>query len=148
MTVIEKSQFKGLGEHWLLECYGPLSKYGEDQLDALMHKAARAGGATALMCHTHKFTAQEKPNNCSGQLRQPQSGVTGVLMLAESHISVHTWPEHNYAAFDIFMCHGSDPKAACEAIRTENPETKIHATCVARGDLVPFETLQSVKGES
>ena len=50
----------------------------------------RAAGATLLHIHLHHFT----PNN----------GVSGVAVLAESHISVHTWPESGFAAFDVFMC--------------------------------------------
>ena len=46
-------------------------------------------GATLLHIHTHKFSPQ---------------GVSGVAILAESHISVHTWPEIGYGAFDVFMC--------------------------------------------
>ena len=45
-----------------------------------------------------------------------KSGLTGVLLLAESHISVHTWPEREYAAFDVFMCGNCDPDAAAEVI--------------------------------
>jgi S-adenosylmethionine decarboxylase len=148
MTSTDKSKKRGLGEHWLLECYGPLSKYNEDQLGALMRKAASAGGATVLMCHTHKFSTQDHSSDSPEHSSQPQGGVTGVLMLAESHISVHTWPEHSYAAFDIFMCHGSDPMAACEAIRQESPDTDIHTSHVTRGDQVPFDTLQNDKRES
>jgi len=40
------------------------------------------------------------------------SGVTGVVLLAESHISIHTWPELKYAAVDIFMCGACDPQRA------------------------------------
>jgi len=54
-----------------------------------MERAAAAANATVLNGYFHKFT----PN-----------GVSGVLCLAESHISVHTWPEAGYAAVDIFTC--------------------------------------------
>ncbi len=43
---------------------------------------------------------------------QPNGGISGVAVLAESHISVHTWPERNYAAFDLFMCGDSEPHKA------------------------------------
>jgi S-adenosylmethionine decarboxylase len=46
-------------------------------------------------------------------------GVTGVALLAESHISIHTWPERRYAALDIFMCgRHSDPQKALDSLRT------------------------------
>ena len=40
----------------------------------------------------------------------PNQGVSGVVILAESHISIHTWPERNFAAVDVFMCGACDPK--------------------------------------
>ena len=43
-------------------------------------------------------------------------GVTGVIILAESHISIHTWPEEKYAAIDIFMCGDTKPKLSVEYI--------------------------------
>lgn len=46
-------------------------------------------------------------------------GVTGVALLAESHISIHTWPEDGLAAVDLFVCgHHADPEAALEVIRS------------------------------
>jgi S-adenosylmethionine decarboxylase len=57
---------------------------------AALAGAAAAAGAHLLDVHLHSFG--------------PGQGVTGVALLAESHISIHTWPEHGYAAIDIFMC--------------------------------------------
>ncbi len=45
------------------------------------------------------------------------SGITGIACLAESHISVHTWPEHNYAAFDVFMCGQAQPELAIAILK-------------------------------
>lgn len=64
--------------------------------------AAEAGGASVLQAHFHPFG--------SGK------GVTGVVLLAESHITVHTWPEHDYAAFDVFMCGACRPMQAAKII--------------------------------
>lgn len=67
-----------------------------------MRRAAAAGRAHVLASHMHAFG--------SG------GGVTGVVLLAESHITVHTWPERDYAAFDVFMCGGCDAAAAAAVI--------------------------------
>ncbi len=59
--------------------------------------------ATLLHIHLHHFT--------------PNGGISGIAVLAESHISVHTWPEKDYAAFDVFMCGDSNPHRAVEILR-------------------------------
>lgn len=66
------------------------------RIEAALRRAVGASGATLLDIHLHRFAPQ---------------GVTGVALLAESHITVHTWPEHGYAALDVFMCGASDPWA-------------------------------------
>ncbi len=64
-------------------------------IDRSLREAAEAAGATILHSHFHHFA--------------PNGGVSGVVVLAESHISIHTWPERNFAAVDIFMCGECDP---------------------------------------
>jgi S-adenosylmethionine decarboxylase len=67
-------------------------------IDAALREGAIVAGATILHSHFHHFT--------------PNGGVSGVVVLAESHISIHTWPERNFAAIDIFMCGACDPHKA------------------------------------
>lgn len=74
-----------------------------DELEALLRSAAAAAGARVLHSHFHGF----------GQ----GLGVTGVVLLAESHISIHTWPEDGFAAVDIFMCGASRPQTALDVIQ-------------------------------
>lgn len=69
---------------------------------ALRDAAARAG-ATLLNIDLHHFS--------------PNGGISGVAVLAESHISIHTWPEVSYAAVDIFMCGAAQPHKAIEALK-------------------------------
>lgn len=75
--------------------------WGAERLDDLEHirrtliEAVEAAGATLLHIHLHHFT--------------PNGGVSGVAVLAESHISIHTWPERRYAALDVFMCGDAEP---------------------------------------
>ena len=63
---------------------------------------AKKSGATVLSDHFHHFGEGY--------------GLTGVIVLAESHISIHTWPEKNYAAIDVFMCGTCDPEVAVDHI--------------------------------
>lgn len=66
---------------------------------------AKKSGATVLSDHFHHFGEGY--------------GITGVLVLAESHISIHTWPEKNYAAIDVFMCGTCDPEVAVDHITSK-----------------------------
>ena len=70
--------------------------------DAL-RRAADAAGATVLHAHVHEFDGG--------------GGLSGVVVLAESHISVHSWPECGFAAFDIFICGECDPYPAVDELR-------------------------------
>jgi len=81
-------------------------------IEKTLRDAIKSAGATLLHIHLHHFT--------------PNGGVSGVAVLAESHISIHTWPERGYAALDIFMCGETHPekavdvlKAAFQPIRTD-----------------------------
>ena len=80
-----------VGKHCILELYGCDGTKLDDELflRATITAAAKRAGATLLNLITHRF--------------EPQ-GVTGLALLAESHISIHTWPESGYAAVDVFTC--------------------------------------------
>lgn len=71
-------------------------------IDALLRAGAEAAGARILHSHFHSFG--------------DALGVTGVVLLAESHISIHTWPEYGFAAADIFMCGDAQPQLALQVI--------------------------------
>ena len=83
-----------------------------------MREAASLAGATILGAFLHPF----------GQ----SFGVTGFLVLAESHISVHTWPEHDYAAFDVFMCGDTEPQAAVDHIASFDPHSLLTQKTIIR----------------
>ncbi|QMT33496.1 adenosylmethionine decarboxylase [Conchiformibius steedae DSM 2580] len=78
--------------HGLLDLYGCPPDLLRDAaaLEQILRRSAEAAGATVLWHKLHTFGGG--------------GGVTGVLLLAESHISIHTWPEHSFAAADIFLC--------------------------------------------
>lgn len=87
------------GSHVLADFWGPNGLTDPDMMDSALREAAEAAGATVLHVHVHSFG---------------NGGVSGVAVLAESHISVHTWPELDYAAFDVFMCGDCRPERAIE----------------------------------
>ena len=87
---VEKDGVKFAGTHLLVDLWGASNLCDPEQIDRALREAALAAGATILHSHFHHFS--------------PNGGVSGVVVLAESHISIHTWPERDFAAVDIFMC--------------------------------------------
>lgn len=97
-------QYQPQGTHLLADLSGVAGDRLNDPaaIDQLLRRAALAAGATVLSGSFHHFG-----NN---------HGVTGVVLLAESHISIHTWPESGFAALDIFMCGQARPALALNVI--------------------------------
>lgn len=91
------------GVHLLIDFWDATKLDDPEYMERAMKKAVDAAGATLLHIHLHHFT--------------PNGGVSGVAVLAESHISVHTWPERGFAAFDVFMCGACDPHKALPALK-------------------------------
>ena len=84
-----------LGEHFIIELYQCEKDILDSQtkIESALLKAAELGQTTVLGSHFHKFSPQ---------------GVSGVVVIAESHLSIHTWPELHYAALDFFTCGSTD----------------------------------------
>jgi S-adenosylmethionine decarboxylase len=100
---IERDGVRFAGMHLLVDLWEAEGLDDPARIDAALRAGAEAAGATILHGHFHHFS--------------PNGGVSGVLVLAESHISIHTWPERGYAAIDIFMCGACDPHAALPQLR-------------------------------
>lgn len=105
----------------LIECFGGQALLDAPAMESLLRRAAASGGAQVLSCHMHPFGHG--------------SGVTGVALLAQSHITVHTWPERDYAAFDVFMCGDCDADRAAEVIGQASPGAQVSARAVDRPTL-------------
>ncbi len=123
---------KVLGRHIIAELHGCDSGLLTDVDRALLilRRAVQAAGATYLGEFHRIF--------------EPWGGITAIIALAESHISIHTWPEYRYAALDIFTCgERTDPWKAYEYIVDAYKPEKVNVTEVKRG-LVKLEKLQEV----
>ena len=109
------------GHHLLVDFWvddaGPLRRAAT--WEALLPDACRAAGATVLGARFHQFAP---------------AGVTGVVLLAESHASVHTWPEAGLVTLDVFTCGALDAAAIVDAVRRWLGPTRERVTAVARGD--------------
>ena len=87
----DRLHYSPLGIHYLVECKGGKEikmETPQELLDELI-RCALAAGATVVDSLIHQFSPH---------------GLSGVVVIAESHITIHTWPEHQYSAIDIFTC--------------------------------------------
>ena len=91
------------GTHLIIDLWGARRLDDIAFIEATLRHAVQTCGATLLHIHLHHFT--------------PNGGVSGVAVLAESHISIHTWPERDYAALDVFMCGDAEPHRAIAVLR-------------------------------
>lgn len=107
------------GTHLILDLFGAENLSDIDAIKQTLIKASEAIGATVLDVQLHYF--------------EPQGGVSGVALLAESHMSIHTWPENKYAAVDVFVCGNLDPEKAIDILRATFTPTNIQTTILKRG---------------
>jgi len=100
---IERDGARYAGTHLIIDLWGAARLDDLEHIEETLRECVRAAGATLLHIHLHHFT--------------PNCGVSGVAVLAESHISVHTWPEKGFAAFDVFMCGEAQPHKAVDVLK-------------------------------
>jgi S-adenosylmethionine decarboxylase len=110
------------GKHLLVEYAGCNSETlnSVEEIQALMERAAKAARTTVVTSAFQPF--------------EPQ-GVSGVVVISESHLSIHTWPENGYAAVDFYTCGQGDPYAAHEVLKQGLRALTFEVVEVARGGL-------------
>ena len=99
----ERDGVRYAGTHLIIDLLRAERLDDLDHIEQTLRRCVDAAGATLLHIHLHHFT--------------PNGGVSGVAVLAESHISIHSWPELEYAALDVFMCGDTDPNATIEVMK-------------------------------
>jgi S-adenosylmethionine decarboxylase len=117
-----------VGTHCVLELYGCPGELLNDPVTIreALRNAAETARSTLLAEVLHPF--------------EPQ-GVTALALLAESHISIHTWPEHGYAAIDVFTCgEHTRPEQACEHLARALHARKFNLRKLPRGQQAPAGT--------
>ena len=112
------------GTHLIIEVVNGHGLDDEDRIQQAFRDCVDNCGATLLHIQTHKFSPQ---------------GVSGVAVLAESHISVHTWPEIGYGAFDVFMCGDAQPWKAVDVLKRAFGTADVRCKELLRGDGVVTE---------
>jgi S-adenosylmethionine decarboxylase len=122
---------KSLGYHLILELEGCPSAVLDDEetVSRLMTEAVTVSGATMIQPFFHRFSPH---------------GVSGVVIISESHFSIHTWPEYGYAAIDIFTCGDQiDMDIAAETLRIGFRADRLQKMLLSRGMLdLPDELIR------
>lgn len=124
---MSRTVFEPSGQHVLADLYGisPGHLNHPETIEQLLRSSAQAAGATVLSSHFHAFGSN--------------GGVTGIVILAESHISIHTWPEFGFAAVDIFMCGDSQPHCALDVMQRAFAASSSTVKTIARGAVHSIE---------
>lgn len=107
------------GTHLIIDLWGAQHLDDLALMESTMRRAVEQANATLLHIHLHHFT--------------PNGGISGVAVLAESHISVHTWPERDFAAFDVFMCGIAKPELCIPVLQDAFSPTSINVNEHLRG---------------
>ena len=109
------------GRHLLIDIWGGKNLSNAGAIDTVLRRGAEEAGATLLHIHLHEFSKN--------------GGISGVAVLAESHISIHTWPEWDYAAVDVFMCGETDPMRVADLLRREFSPSRLEISDNLRGHI-------------
>ncbi len=110
-----------MGRHILADFYGCPAELLNDieQVEKNMVSAAKAAGADVREVVFHGFAPQ---------------GLSGVVVISESHLTIHTWPELGYAAVDVFTCGETvDPWISCNYLKAKFSAEKMTAREIKRG---------------
>lgn len=107
------------GSHLIIDLYNADRLDDLDFIEQTLRDCVDAAGATLLHIHVHRF--------------EPNGGVSGVAVLAESHISIHSWPEIGYAALDVFMCGDARPEETVPVLRDAFKPERIAVSEILRG---------------
>lgn len=112
-------KYQNVGIHLIAEFWGSKIIESKKEIKKILIKAAKKAKNTPLEIAIHKFSPQ---------------GITGIILLAESHIALHGWPEKNYLAVDIFTCGDKAmPKAALEYLKKKFKPKKVKVLEIKRG---------------
>ena len=107
----------------IIDLYGARRLEDMKHIERTLRRCVEVAGATLLQVHLHPTSAK--------------GGSSGVAVLAESHISVHTWPEADYAAFDVFMSGDADPEAIVPVLKAAFSARTVGLTTHLRGKEMP-----------
>lgn len=114
-----KDNIKFAGTHLIVELWNGRNFSSLRKIRMILKDSVKACGATLLKINLHKFSST--------------GGISGVAIIKESHLSIHTWPEYKYAAVDIFVCGDVDPYKAIPTLKKGFRPDKIQIAELKRG---------------
>ncbi|MEH7238298.1 adenosylmethionine decarboxylase [Bacillus sp. JJ1562] len=123
------------GKHIIIDAFECDSSYLNDiiKIEKMCIKAAKDADMEVLSSHFHQF--------------EPQ-GLTGILVLSTSHLSIHTWPEERYASLDFYTCGDQDLNGQVEYLLKELSSKKAMVSSISRGvfnpQLIKFDEISAV----
>ena len=119
-NVVQNRSCAYAGIHLIADFWYGKSIENEKEIRKILSQAAKVSNSLPLSISVHKFLPQ---------------GITGVVLLAESHISIHTWPEMDYVAVDVFTCGiHTDPLKAIDFLKQAFQPKKVEIHKIKRGN--------------
>ncbi|PHQ70175.1 MAG: adenosylmethionine decarboxylase [Sneathiella sp.] len=115
---VQKDGLTFAGTHLIIDLWGGLGLNDPELIETTLRECAKVSGATVLHFHIHAF--------------EPD-GLSGVLVLAESHISFHSWPERRFMALDVFMCGKTDPYKSIPVLKNAFKPESLQLNEIKRG---------------
>jgi S-adenosylmethionine decarboxylase len=112
------------GTHLIVDFLQAANLDDSERIEGALLEAVRATDATLLHIHLHTFE---------------MGGLSGVAVLAESHITIHTWPQYGYAALDFFMCGKCNPYLAIPVLRCALVPREVRVQEFLRGEGLAFD---------
>jgi len=129
---IERNGVRFAGSHLIIDLFGARRLDDLKHIERTLKRCVDVAGATLLHIHLHHFT--------------PNGGVSGVAVLSESHISIHSWPEADYAALDVFMCGDAKPHLCVEILREAFSAREVVVKEHQRGEELDESTWRAAAG--
>jgi S-adenosylmethionine decarboxylase len=121
------------GQHLIIDIYGARRLDDVGHVERVLKRCVEASGATLLHMHLHPL--------------KPTGGVTGVAVLKESHIAIHSWPKDGYAALDVFMSGSADPARVIPVLEEAFEASEVRVTAQLRS-ATPDKTAKRKSGKS
>ena len=118
-VTVDTKTFAGI--HLLIDLWDANGLDDRKPIERAIRDSVKVTGASLLHIHLHRFT--------------PSGGISGIANLAESHISLHTWPERGYAAIDLFMCGDTHPELEIPVLKRAFNAGRAEVSALRRGEL-------------